>query len=210
MSPEQELVNRFLEAVDNGDRPTIASLSVRGFDESMDSWEILEVQNAATIAYPVPVLREEVLVAEEERDEQFKIYSEFRQSNYDQLARIQKAQQNDPDYRFSDRLEALRVEWESQRSERREKVRQLQQAEIALANEVKTMTKSLQRESTPEYLTGEVLNRRVLVSIVRQGQLQEFVFTISKYDLTNQFDAAVPSGWIVTEIEAAAGASPPV
>ena len=202
LGPEQELVTRFLQAAETGDRPTIAHLSARGFDEQVDSWEILEMVDAPTTPYAVPALREAVNEAERARDEQFKIYSEFRQTNYDRLAEIQKLQQNNPEHQFRGRLEELRVEWESQRSDRREKVRLLQEAEIRLADEVKTVSQSLQRESTPEYLRGEVLNKSVAVRVMQVGEPRDFKFTISKYELINQFDAAVPSRWLITRIDA--------
>ena len=200
LSPEQELVSRFLQAVANGDRPTMAMLSARGFDEPVDTWEILEIADAPTTPYPVPDLREAVDLAERARDEQFQIYSEFRQANYNRLAQIQKLQQNNPEHRFGGQLEELRVEWEDQRTDRRERVRRLQEAEIRLADEIKTVNQSLQRESTPEYLNGELLNKLVHVRLVQEGAPRDFTFRISKYELTNQFDAAVPSRWLITAI----------
>ena len=65
------------------------------------------------------------------------------------------------------------------------------------------MSKSLQRESSPEYLTGVALRKeaRVRVTTVAPASVDEhYTITLTRYELKNQFDALVPARWIITDV----------
>jgi hypothetical protein len=150
----------------------------------------------------VPELRERVEAAEDERDAQFREFGDFRQRNYDDLARIQKGLTEDADRRFTGHLGELQAQWDAYREARREVVAKLRDAELALEREIRRVEKSLQRESSPEYLTGESLHKEARVRIVEpSGERAEYRIELSRYELKNQFDAVVPSRWIITGVE---------
>ena len=65
------------------------------------------------------------------------------------------------------------------------------------------MNKSLLRKSTPEYLTGETLDKRARVRVTTPAGDAIYVLTLTRYELKNQFDSLVPSRWIVTAVEKA-------
>ncbi len=199
--PEYELVNRFFEATQRGDGGMLANLGTVRLGDEVEEWEILEVSPEASGPYEVPVLRAQVDAAEGARDEQFKVFGKFRADNYDQLVNIQKRLRQDPDAAFRGRQAELRDRWETFRLERREKVRELQHAEDERREEIRRVTMSLQRESTPEYLSGSTLTGKARVRVLSPSGEREVVLTLTRYELVNQFDTAIPSRWIVTGID---------
>ena len=202
VGPEEEIIERYLLASQRGDSPTVAALSMVAFPEDdVESWNILEVGELRTEPYTVPVLRETVRLAEGERDAQFKVFGDFRKENYESLRRIQARLRDQPDYHFSGRLGELQDEWDAFQLDRREVVRKLHDAEIAFEREIRRVNKSLQRESSPEYLTGEMLLKTARIRVTTELGDGQFEFTLTQYALKNQFDALVPARWIITDVE---------
>jgi hypothetical protein len=198
-SSEEELLDRFLRASQRGDQETVAALSLVAFPDEIPDWDVLSMGDVRHEPYRIPELRKEVEAAEDRRDAQFKEFGEFRQQNYDDLARIQRRLREQPDYSFTDPLLELNEAWERHRQARRDVVSKLHEAEMALEWEIRRVNRSLQRESTPEYLTGEMLLRDARVKVLGSGRV--YVVTLIRYELENQFDAVVPTRWIVTAVE---------
>lgn len=198
--PEQEVLDRYLDASQRGDNETVAALSMVAFPEDVESWNILEIGAERRDPYLVPELRESVGAAEDERDAQFKVFGEFRRENYDTLMRIRARLIDDPEYHFPGRNGELQDEWAAFRLERRQVVAKLHEAEIALEQEIRRVNKSLQRESFPEYLTGVALRKDARVRVTTGDGDGHYVITLTQYELTNQFDSLVPARWIVTEV----------
>lgn len=198
--PEQEVVERYLAASQRDDNETVAALSMVAFPAEVESWNVLEVGPERREPYRVPELRDAVKVAEDERDAQFRIFGEFRRKNYDSLRRIGARLREEPDYHFSGRLGELQDEWEAFRQERRGVVAALHDAEIALEQEIRRVKKSLQREASPEYLTGATLRKDATVRVTTPSGDQHYSITLTRYQLNNQFDALVPTRWIITAV----------
>ncbi|GMR21799.1 MAG: hypothetical protein BMS9Abin37_0115 [Acidobacteriota bacterium] len=200
VGPEQEVLDRYLDASQRGDNETVAALSMVAFPEDPESWNILEIGDERRDPYLVPELRQIVETAEDERDAQFKVFGEFRRENYETLRRIRARIIDQPDYHFPGRNGELQDQWEVFRLERRQVVAKLHEAEIALELEIRRVNKSLQRESFPEYLTGVALRKNARVRVTTDEGDEHYVITLTQYELKNQFDALVPARWIITEV----------
>ena len=198
--PEQEVLDRYLEATQRGDNETVAALSMVALPEEVESWNILEISDERRDPYLVPELRQIVETAEDERDAQFKVFGEFRRENYETLRRISARARVEPDYHFPGQLGELQDRWEGFRQERREVVAKLHEAEIALEREMRRVNKSLQREWSPEYLTGVALRKDARVRVTTAAGDGHYTITLTQYELKNQFDALVRARWIITEV----------
>jgi hypothetical protein len=197
---EEDLVNRFFSASQRRDSQTVAALSMVAFPEDITSWEILQTVDLPNEEYLVPRLRQKVEEAEDIRDAQFKAFGNFRQENYADLRRIQNRTLDDPEYRFADRLGELQAEWDRQRQDYRDVVTSRHETEIELEREIRQVNKSLQRESRPEHLIGEILKKAVVVCVTTAMSEKTYRITLSRYELTNQFDAVVPARFIITDL----------
>ncbi len=197
---EQELIERYLAASQQGDNDTLAALSMVAFPEEVESWNVLEIGMVRREPYLLPELRQDVGRVEDERDVQSKVFGEFRQGNYEALRRIGERLRVDAEYHFPGRLGELQDEWELLRLERRQVVAKLHDAEIAFEQEIRRVNKSLERESNSEHLTGEILKKDALVRVTTPDGDKRYSLSLSRYELTNPFDALVPARWIITAV----------
>ena len=199
---EHELIDRFLEASRRGDDQTVALLSIVAFPGELVEFRVVTIGEERRGPYRVSSMRERVEQAEDRRDEQFKLFGDFRQANYDELLRVQRLVRDDPEKKLEGRLGELQSQWDAFREERRAVVSSLHEAERELEWEIRRVQKSLQREAEPEYLTGETLSKEASVRVTTKEDGEGgYIVTLTRYDVKNTFGAVVPTRWIVTAIE---------
>lgn len=200
--PEETLLSQFFRALAAEDRVSAAGLSMAGFPGGpVASWEILESGMVTEGPYRVPELRQEETDAERARDEQFKIFYDFRQGNQDALGRILDRRDGDPDAAIGGRLGEIAAEWDAHAAERRRLVSSLSEVQMALEEERRRAQRGLLREAPVDYLTGNISEQELLVRTVEEGAAREYRFTIIRYNLQNQQGADIPARWIIAAIE---------
>ena len=200
--PEEALLSQFFRAIAAEDRVSAGGLSMAGFPGGpIDSWEIVESGMVTEGAYRVPELRQEETDAEAARDEQFKIFYDFRQANQEALARITDRLEDDPDAAIGGRLGEIAAEWDAHAAERRRLVSSLSELQMALEEERRRAQRSLLREAPVDYLAGNTSEQEVLVRTVEEGAARDYRFTLIRYDLRNQQGAEVSARWIIAAIE---------
>lgn len=201
-SPEEAFVTQFFRAIAQGDRATLASVSLVSFPaEPPSSWELVEVSEETSGPYRVPELRDEERAATRRRDDQFQEFSAFRSANQDALRQIAERRDARPGAALSGPLGRIEEEWDAHSEERRAVREALAEVQMALDAERRRAERSLDREAPVDYLTGSVTGKELLV--VADGV--RYRFTLIRYDLVNQFDDPVPSRWLVDSIEAVEG-----
>jgi len=200
--PEETLLSQFFRALAAEDRVSAGGLSMAGFPGGpVESWEILESGTVTEGPYRVPELRQEETDAERARDEQFKIFYDFRQANQEALARIVDRRDGNPDVAIGGRLGETAAEWDAHAAERRRLVTSLSEVQMALEEERRRAQRSLLREAPVDYLAGNISEQELLVRTVEEGAAREYRFILIRYDLQNQQGADVPARWIIAAIE---------
>lgn len=176
---------------------------------AVESWEIAETGPITEGPYRVPELREEETASEAARDEQFKVFYDFRQANQEALAAITDRRERNPDAAIGGRLGEVAAAWDEHSAERRRLVSTLSEVQMALEEERRRAQRSLLREAPVDYLSGNVSEQELLVRTVEEGAGREYRFVLIRYNLRNQHGAEVPSRWMIAAIEEAAeGGSP--
>ena len=208
--PEETLLSQFFRAIAQEDRVTAAGMSMVAFPGGpIESWEIVETGPITEGPYRVPELREEESAAEAARDEQFKVFYDFRQANQEALAAITDRRERNPDAAIGGRLGEVAAAWDEHSAERRRLVSTLSEVQMALEEERRRAQRSLLREAPVDYLSGNVSEQELLVRTVEEGAGREYRFVLIRYNLRNQHGAEVPSRWMIAAIEEAAeGESP--
>ncbi len=197
--PEEILLSQFFRAIAQGDRTTLAAVSLVPFPAGLPvSWELIEISEETTGPYRVPGLREEEQQATRRRDDQFQELSAFRSANQQAIREIAERRGARPDAALSGRLGRIEAEWESHGEERREAREALAEVQMTLDEERRRAERSLLREAPVDYLTGLVTGKDLLV----EADGARYRFTLIRYDLVNQFGEEVPSRWLVAAIEA--------
>ena len=200
--PEEALVGQFFRALGQGDRASAAGVSMVSFPGGpVASWEFVEVGPEVRGPYRVPELREEERTRTAERDAQFQTLDAYRRANRDDLEEIAARRDRNPDAALGARLAGIWSVWEEHLATRRGVVSSLSELQMALEEERRRTARSLLREAPVDYLSGEVVDRELLVRTVEDGESRDYRFSIIRYDLVNQHDREVPSRWIIAAIE---------
>ncbi len=201
--PEEEALSRFFAAVQSSDRATQAGMSVVAFSGPAQSWHIVEIGPEESRPFHLPELRRESEKTENERDEQFLEYSNFRRQNLETLKAVQRRLDIEPDYRFRGKRGEVQTEWERFREKYEELDRRRQEVLRKIDEELKLAKMSLMSSEEIDKFEGVVLAKDVVLSI-DDGENGEksYRFVLWKYKLTSrQSDYQPPSRWIITTIE---------
>lgn len=201
---EEQLLRRFFDALSRDDTITAFGFSVAPFPGgAVSAWEVVEIREETAGPYRLGELLDEERAAETRRDEQFQSLYAFRQANRGDLERITARREGDPDGTIGGRLGALAEEWDGYGEERRRLVRDLSEVQMAIELERRRTRRSLLRDAAVDYLTGEVAQKEVVVRATEEeAGVRDYLFSLLRYDLVNQYDAEVPSRWIIGAIDA--------
>jgi hypothetical protein len=201
--PEEEFLAKFFAAVRIGDHVTLAGMSVVGFSGPVDSWEVLEIRPEKREPFRLAELRRRAVEADDEVEEQFVEFSEFRKRNLEEFEMIRDRLDEQPEYRFRGKWGEIQAEWERFRDRhedlylRRLNIRQEIDRETILAK------MSLMSSEEIDRLKGEIVIKDVLLT-VKTSEMGEttYLFTMRRYDLVNrETEFQPPSRWIITSIE---------
>lgn len=208
-SNEEQLLRRFFDAISRGDTITAFGFSVAAFPGgAVSAWEVVEVREETTGPYRIGELLEEERASVARRDEQFQSLYAFQQANRDDLDRISARRDGDPDAAIGGRLGSLAEEWDGYGEERRALVRALSEVQMAIELERRRTRRSLLRDAPVDYLTGEVAQKEVVVRVTEEeAGVRDYLFSLLRYDLVNQYEAEVPSRWIIGAIDTLPGSA---
>lgn len=211
--PEDALLDRFFRAVAQEDTTTMLGASMVAFPGGpVTSWEVVERREEVSGPYRLAELRAEESASEQRRDEQFQALYAFQQAYRDEIEAIRGRRDRNPDASIGGRLGEIAAEWDAFGTERRAIVSSLSEVQMAIESERRRTRRSLLREAPVDYLTGVVREQELVLRIEEEDAgVRDYRFSLLRYDLENQFDAEVPSRWIIAAIEPldAAGAEPP-
>ena len=206
---EEQLLRRFFDAISRGDTVTAFGFSVAAFPGgAVSAWEVVEIREETTGPYRIGELLDEERDSVARRDEQFQSLYAFQQANRDDLDRISARRERDPDAAIGGRLGSLAEEWDDYGEERRALVRALSEVQMAIELERRRTRRSLLRDAPVDYLTGEVAQKEVVVRITEEeAGVRDYLFSLLRYDLVNQYEAEVPSRWIIGAIDTLPGSA---
>ncbi len=211
--PEDALLDRFFRAVAQEDTTTMLGASMVAFPGGpVSSWEVVERREEVSGPYRLAELRAEESASEQRRDEQFQALYAFQQAYRDEIEAIRNRRDRNPDASIGGRLGEIAAEWDAFGTERRAIVSSLSEVQMAIESERRRTRRSLLREAPVDYLTGVVREQELVLRIEEEDAgVRDYRFSLLRYDLENQFDAEVPSRWIIAAIEPLddAGAEPP-
>jgi hypothetical protein len=178
-------------------------MSVEGFSGPVESWKVIEVAPELREPFRLPGLRERAVDAEEERQQQFYEYSEFRQTHLAALNQIRDRLDKDPEYRFHGKWGEIQAEWEHFRDRYEDLDHRRQEILREIDEELKLARMSLMISEEIDGFYGEVVSKEVVLRIKSaEGGERPYRFYLRKYDLTSHDGGfKPPARWIITAIE---------
>lgn len=201
--PEEEFLAKFFYAVRSGDHVTLSGISVVGFSGPVDSWEVIEVKPEVRELFRLVELRRRAREAEDEVEQQFIEFSEFRKRHLREFKMIRNRLDEQPEYRFRGKWGEIQTEFERYRDRYEDLYSRRQTIRQAIDRETMLAKMSLMSAEEVGRLKGQIVVKEVFLKVMTPeiGELS-YVFTLRKYELVNsETQLQPPSRWIITSIE---------
>lgn len=199
--PEQQVITRYLTAVQSGDENLAGAMSLATFPAEVASWEVLEAGPETKELFNFVEMRDRVLETQKAFDEAVKRNDAFLQENQELAIEYRSKTDEDPDYEFtSGKMAEFQQEWER----RLEEQNALQEAARTADEEfqqLKKMARMSCRVGVTEHHEGDVSVKKVNVRVDEGSGPETYTFTLRKFNLVDTENNITPmSNWIITEI----------
>lgn len=193
---EKGVVDQYFTAVQHQDNQTLASFASVSFDKKVDSWKVKDTMEETTNPAPLPDLVKKMKEAEKGLADNTKAARAFNNDHYMELDRIKSLKKGAP---IPAKLSAVAAEWDKYNQQDRELKKALASAKDAVEKEKRNVTLSLGQMDDVESLEGEVVTKKVMVSVTVAGQPQDYVMTLRKYNVKGETETGPRRGsrWAV-------------
>ncbi|HXV59797.1 MAG TPA: hypothetical protein VEK15_03820 [Vicinamibacteria bacterium] len=198
-SPEELVVEEFLDASRNHEVQNLAELSTVPFPQPPRAWRLLEVSEEHVEDYALASLREELDAMRKERVKWHEELRRFRDRHSFDVARFEAGPEH-----VGDEAEELFERWRTLERADDELKSRLDELRRAVEREREGARKSLVTWDPIDEFDGRALVKEVLVvAELDDGSQQRFVITLKKYLLARPNDASEPeSRWVVMGVAA--------
>jgi hypothetical protein len=200
--PEQRVVDKYFQAVNQKDNQTIGSFALVTFDKKVDKWvikkEISENKEPAPLAALVKKQKEiEGQIADNRK--KYNAYFLDNMKEVDEFRDIRKGGGKVPA-----KLSTVATEWEGYEQKEKELKKQLADAKQAVERETANMMVSVGTVDQAQELEGEVINKQIELELTINGQPETYLMNLRKYDVKPANGAKVISRWVISGLKPAA------
>jgi len=178
--PEKSVVDSYFNAVNAGDNQTISSFAVVNFDKKVQRWNIKKTLEETKTPVTLPDLAGKATEIEKSIADNTKAARAYGTDHYKELDDIKTLKKGAP---VPPKLQPVAAEWEAFNKKDRELKKALAEAKDALEKEKRIMALSVGATDDVEGLTGEVVNKKVLLGLTIDGQERDYVMTLRKYNV---------------------------
>jgi hypothetical protein len=195
---ETRVIDQYFNALKANDNTTLTSFAAVAFDKKVDAWKIKGSSPETRSPAILPDLAKKVSDLEAELAANKKAagaYSLEKYSDIDKVKDLQKAGKP-----VSGNLKEVADKWAQFNDKDRELKTQLGKAKAALEREKRNATLSVGQQDDVANLSGEVVSKTVDVDLTIAGQVQPYVMTLRKYELSGGSGPRQVSRWVIQNI----------
>jgi uncharacterized phage infection (PIP) family protein YhgE len=195
---ETRVIDQYFNALKANDNTTLTSFAAVAFDKKVDAWKIKGSSPETRSPAILPDLAKKVSDLEAELAANKKAagaYSLEKYSDIDKVKDLQKAGKPVPG-----NLKEVADKWAQFNDKDRELKTQLGKAKAALEREKRNATLSVGQQDDVANLSGEVVSKTVDVDLTIAGQVQPYVMTLRKYELSGGSGPRQVSRWVIQNI----------
>jgi hypothetical protein len=197
--PEKVVVDKYFGAVKSQDNQTLSSFSSVHFDKPVDSWSITGSQGEEKTPAPLPELVKKQKEVESRLAEREKAWNAYKLDKFGELTQVQDARKGSG--KVPAKLETVADEWDKATKEIRDLKKAVADAKNAVEREKRNVTLSVGQVENVDSLEGEMVTKKVDVSITHGGQSQDYVMTLRKYELKADTGSRIVSRWVVAGLQ---------
>lgn len=197
--PEARVVDQYFNALKVNDNQTLSSFAMISFDKKVEKWSVEgaepEVRSPATLPDLVKKVRD--LEAELAKNKK-----EAGTYSLDHYAEIEKVREIDKKGgRVPSSLQDVAEAWKQFNDKDRELKKAIAEAKEAADRERRIVVLAVGDRDDVESLTGDMVTKRVNVSLTVEGQVEPYVMTLRKYELGEGSGGRIVAKWVVQSIE---------
>lgn len=179
--PEQSVVDSYFGAVNAQDTQTLNSFAAVDFNKKVQAWKIKQTVEENRTPALLPDLLKKAQDAEKavnDNKREATNYSLDRITEVDKIREARKKNQPVPGA-----LAAIAAKWDEYNAKDRELRKALAEAKVAVDKEKRNMKRSVGDAEDPETLTGDVVTKKLLLSLTIDGQAKDYHMTLRKYEM---------------------------
>jgi len=205
--PEQRVVDKYFQAVNQKDNQTLGSFALVTFDKKVDKWvikkEISENKETAPLADLVKKQKEiEGQISDNRK--KYNAYFLDNMKEVDEFKDIRKGGGKVPA-----KLTTVATEWEQFEQKEKDLKKQLDNAKRAVEREKRNMMVSVGNVDEVEGLEGEVISKQIELELTIGGQPQTYLMNLKKYDVKPTTGTTkVISRWVVSGLQPSTPSTP--
>ena len=198
--PEKAVVDRYFGALAAGDNQTLTSFSAVRLDKDVEAWSIVSAseETRAPVTLPDLTAKHEALVAElEENKKKANEYALERLDDVDRVRELQKEEKAIPRS-----LQEVAETWNEFNGKDRELKIKVGDAKDAMETEARITRLSVGTNTEVEKTPGEVLTKKVDLSLTIDGEARPYEMTLRRYVLEQPEGASrATSRWVVYDLK---------
>jgi hypothetical protein len=199
---ETNVVNQYFTALRAHDTNTLTSFALVAFDKKVDDYKIVSVGPEQRAPATLPDLVKKQAEIQEALDANMKEARAWGNDLkiYPKLDRVRALERDGKKIPAS--LQPIHEKWTAYNDRDRELKGQIADAKRAVEKERHNEQMSVGQLEGLEKMTGEVISRKIDLSLTIDGQPKPYVMTLRKYELNGE-DAGrrVISRWVVENLE---------
>ncbi|HUG52858.1 MAG TPA: hypothetical protein VMR21_04635 [Vicinamibacteria bacterium] len=197
--PEKSVVDQYFNAVNQEDSQTLSSFAAVTFDQKVEAWKIKSTLSEDKQPAPLPALVQEARDAEAAVAANRKAATAWSLDNFGDLDRVREARKvNKP---VPAKLSDVAAKWDEFNEKDRELKKTVAITKEAVDRERRAVARSVGDMDDVENLQGEVTEKKLEIDLTIGGQVQPYVMTLLRYDLTREGGPRVVSRWVVQALE---------
>jgi len=197
---EKTVVDQYFRAIQAEDTQTLSSFAAVRFEQKPESWKILAVTPETRQPAPLPSLATQVAEAEQALEENKKAYNAYfldHPNEVDQVRELMKKNANIPA-----KLQSYAEEWQKFIDKEKELKRQQAEAKDAVSHERRNEILSVGQLDDLDTLQGELVEKKIDLSVTVDGQAKDYTMTLRKYELEPTAGGPrVLSRWMIYDLQ---------
>ncbi len=196
--PEARVIDQYFNALRANDNVTLTSFAAVAFDKKVDAWKIKSATPETRSPAMLPDLAKKVADLEAELAANKKAagaYSLERYADIDRVKELQKAGKPVPG-----NLKDVAEKWGQFNDKDRELKRAVAEAKSAAEREKRNVVLSVGQQDDVEKLSGEVVSKQVDLDLTIAGEVQPYVMTLRRYEISGGSGPRQVSRWVIQNI----------
>jgi len=190
--PEKSVVDSYFNAVNAQDNQTLSSFAVVNFDKKVQRWTIKKTLEETKTPVTLPDLAAKVRDTEKAIADNTRAARAYGTDHYKELDDIKALKKGAP---VPAKLQPVATEWDNFNKKDRELKKTLAEARDVMEKERRMVSLSLgSAPDDAESVSGDVVNKKILLGLTIDGQERDYVMTLRKYNVTG---AGARSRWMI-------------